>query len=226
METPAAATETNSAKSGAHTDAPAMVGSATAHDAFAAARPDGRALAIRFGAVALIIVLDLWSKAAVFASLERLDRMGDLVVDECGSAHRRYPVFGEWFTFMLSLNPGAAFGRLESVPYLLVGGRVVAGLFLIWLLLRTPRGRPWLTTAFVLVLGGALGNLYDNLLRSRDLALDRLWLDRPFMPVRDFIDVYFDVWKWHFATFNVADSCITVGAVLLILTGLRREAQR
>jgi signal peptidase II len=38
--------------------------------------------------------------------------------------------------------------------------------------------------------------------------------------VRDFIDVYFASWDWHFPTFNVADSCITVGAALLLLSGL------
>ncbi len=38
----------------------------------------------------------------------------------------------------------------------------------------------------------------------------------PFGPVRDFIDVYFSYWDWHFPTFNVADSAISVGALVLI----------
>ena len=38
--------------------------------------------------------------------------------------------------------------------------------------------------------------------------------------MRDFIDVYFYGWDWHFPTFNIADSCITVGAILLLLSGL------
>lgn len=183
--------------------------------------PGSRAVLVRLGVAALLVVLDLWSKAAAFAWIERLDRGGQLVVDACGSAHRRHPIVGEWFTFMLTLNPGAAFGQLHSIPYVLVGGRAVAVVFLVWLIVRTPRGRPWFTSALVLVLGGALGNLYDNLLRARDLELDRFYpLERyPFGPVRDFIDVYFDVWKWHFPTFNVADSCITVGAVLLLASG-------
>jgi signal peptidase II len=124
---------------------------------------------------------------------------------------------------MLSVNPGAAFGQLHTFPNLLIGGRIVAGLLLVWLLVRTPSGRPWLVTAFVLVLAGALGNLYDNLFRARDLALDRFYMENRFGPVRDFIDVYFGVWKYHFPTFNVADSCITVGAVLLLITSFRRE---
>jgi signal peptidase II len=180
----------------------------------APARAGSAAIALRFAVVGVIIALDLWSKSAVFAWLEQLDAQRALIVDECG--HRRYPLIGEWLTLMLSLNPGAAFGQLDSVPWLLVGGRCIAAGFLIWLILRTPRGKPVFTTALVLILGGALGNLYDNLLRARGLVLDGRYDDHPFGPVRDFIDVYFDVWKWHFPTFNVADSCITVGAVLLL----------
>jgi len=187
----------------------------------AAPFPGARTVAVRIAIALVLVALDLWSKAAAFEWIERLDRAGELVVDACGSAHRRQPIVGEWFTFMLNLNPGAAFGQLHSIPYLLVGGRVAAVLFVLWLIVKTPRGRPWFTGALVLVLGGALGNLYDNLLRTRDLVLDRFYpVDRfPFGPVRDFIDVYFDVWTWHFPTFNVADSCITVGAVLLIGSG-------
>ncbi|MDF1839067.1 MAG: signal peptidase II, partial [Planctomycetota bacterium] len=43
---------------------------------------------------------------------------------------------------------------------------------------------------------------------------------KPFGPVRDFIDVYFQFGSvdWHFATFNVADACISVGVVLLLIS--------
>lgn len=170
--------------------------------------------------VAALVVLDLWSKAAVFRWLEPLARRHELSYDAHG--HERYPILGEWFSFMPSLNPGAAFGKLDSVPYLLVFGRVGAALFLIWLIVRSPLRRPVFNTALLLVLAGALGNLYDNLLRARTLHLDRLYppTERPFGPVRDFIDVYFSAWDWHFWTFNVADSCITVGAILLLACGL------
>lgn len=179
------------------------------------ARASAAQLMRRLSFVALIVAADLYTKAAVFGWLEPLKRGGDLTYDQHG--HPRLPIFGEWFTFMLSTNPGAAFGQLESFPYLLVGGRILAGVFLIYLLARTPAGRGLFTAALVLVLGGALGNLYDN------LFLDLPHEGRPFGPVRDFIDVYFGVFDWHFPTFNVADSCITVGAVLLLLSGLLGE---
>jgi signal peptidase II len=185
----------------------------------AAERPSPLIVARRLAIAAMIVALDLSSKAAVFAWLEPLRREGRLVPDPCFSGHLRFPLLGDWLTLMLSLNPGAAFGQLQSVPYLLVGGRLVAVVFLVVLILRTGPRRPVFSGALVLVLGGALGNLYDNLLRVRDLDLDREYASVPFGPVRDFIDVYFSAWQWHFPTFNVADSCITVGAVLLLLSG-------
>jgi signal peptidase II len=181
----------------------------------APARPEAAALALRFLGAASIVVLDLWSKASVFAWLGRLRIEGGLVWDAHG--HPRYPLADGWLTFMLSRNPGAAFGQLESFPWFLVLGRSAAAVFLIWLLVRLPRGRPWFTAALVLVLGGALGNLYDN------LFLGVPGDGRPFGMVRDFIDVYFGAFDWHFPTFNVADSCITVGAFLLLLSSLRGE---
>jgi signal peptidase II len=120
---------------------------------------------------------------------------------------------------MLSLNPGMAWG-IDAIPApILVGGRVLAVLLLAWLLARAERGRVLMTWALALILAGAMGNLWDN------LALGNL-VSRPagapleFGKVRDFIDVYFTAWDWHFPTFNVADSCITVGAVLLLATSL------
>jgi signal peptidase II len=184
----------------------------------AAARPSVQRIAVRLSCAAVLVALDLWSKAAVFAWLEPLKRQSALVYDVHG--HPRWPLAGEWLSFMLSLNPGAAFGQLESFPYLLVAGRIGAALFLIWLIVRSPAGRKVFNLALVLVLGGALGNLYDNLFL--DLPHD----GRPFGPVRDFIDVYFGVWDWHFPTFNVADSCISVGAVLLLVSSFGAERRR
>lgn len=178
-------------------------------------RPDAAQLWTRFGWVALLVALDLWSKAAVFGWLTPLRDRGELPLHHCGLlSHPRYPLVGDWLGFMISTNPGAAFGRLGDMPYLLVGGRIVAASFLIWLILRATPRKPWVAAAFVLILGGALGNLYDNLL----LGLPHQ--GRPFGPVRDFIDVYFGFLDWHFPTFNAADSCITVGATILVLNGL------
>lgn len=189
-----------------------------------------RLIARRFAIVLTLVVLDLWSKEAAFDWLQRLSEQGQLVADPCERGHFRVPLVGDWLAFMLTLNPGAAFGQFDEFPHLLVWGHIAACLFLAWLLVRAPVGRPWHNAALLLVLAGALGNLWDNLVRARDLALDRWYVDHPYGPVRDFIDVYFHALPfvdgpWHFPTFNVADSCITVGAILLILTGFGSQQE-
>jgi len=176
-------------------------------------------MAYRLTGAAVLVVLDLWSKAAVFAWLTPLESAGELE-RTCVHGHQRMHVLGEgvnWFSFMLSKNPGAAFGGFSGYPHVLVMGRVAAVLFLIWMLWRTPRGRPWFTLALVLVLGGALGNLYDNLFLIDPNTT------HPYGEVRDFIDVYFARWSYHFPTFNIADSGITAGAALLFLTSFAKD---
>jgi signal peptidase II len=73
------------------------------------------------------------------------------------------------------------------------------------LIVRTPERRV-LCVGLALILGGALGNVIDRL---------------RFGSVVDFLD--FHALGWHFPAFNVADSAITTGAVLLILEGFMRH---
>ena len=69
-------------------------------------------------------------------------------------------------------------------------------------------GPRWTPAGLSLVLGGALGNVWDRLLRGA---------------VVDFIDVHYG--SWHWPAFNVADSAITVGAALVILAAFRGGAE-
>ena len=166
----------------------------------------------RFGAVALLVALDQWSKAAVF-------RLLDPSVD--GHSLPR-PVLGDWLALCTSCNPGAAFGQLYQFPRTLVIGRALAVLFLGWLLLSAePRPRIPLV-AMTLVLAGALGNLIDNLWTGCPVR------GHPFLGVRDFIDVWYQPFLGidkHFPAFNVADSCITVGACIWILSGFLKRPE-
>ncbi len=105
--------------------------------------------------------------------------------------------------FTLSYNPGAAWGFLANAGgwqrwFLSLLSASVCLFLLLWLW-RQPT-RPLLCCALALVLGGAAGNLWD-----------RCWSGF----VIDFIDCYWRNWRWP--TFNIADSAITIGAILLIL---------
>lgn len=186
--------------------APAAQAPAAGHECVAP-----KTLITRLSVVIALVVADLWSKSAVFAWLADQP-------DATCHYHRtpRRELIGDWLAFMLSWNPGMAWGFDKLPPWLLVGGRVIAVCFLAWLVARTPSTRRLLTIALVLILAGALGNLYDNFFEPRKL-------DATFGEVRDFIDVYFTTWDWHFPTFNVADSCISVGAVLLFASSFAKD---
>ena len=179
---------------------------------------EGRGLPwLRFACVGLLVALDLWSKHAVFAWLSQpMQALVDSGVEYWTTeqlAAWRYPLLGDFLGFLLSENKGAAWGLGDSVPWVLVGARIAASIVLVVLLWRAPAGQPWTRAALVLILAGALGNLWDNLTRSPPPG-------HPFGAVRDFIHVYFESFGYHFPTFNVADSCITVGAAILIVGGL------
>lgn len=109
-----------------------------------------------------------------------------------------------FLNFSLRFNTGAAFSFLSSVGgwqiYLLSGIAIAVSVgLLIWLYRLSEK--EWLTgICLSLILGGALGNLIDRL---------------RFGFVVDFID--FHIRTWHFATFNVADSAVSIGAVVLVL---------
>jgi signal peptidase II len=170
----------------------------------------------RFAPLPLIVLADLWSKSAVFGAFEA-GRV-EIEYDACG--HERVPLLGDWLALMLATNRGMAFSWLENVPWILVCGRIAAVILIAWLLWRARPDQRLFRVALVCVLGGALGNLHDNLLLEPPS-------DHPLGEVRDFIDVYVPAignfgpfHNGHFPTFNVADSFITVGAVLMLLTSV------
>ncbi len=118
------------------------------------------------------------------------------------------------FNFTLLYNRGAAFSFLSDAGgwqrWFFVTVSLLASIALVIWLSRLQRQQRRLALALALVLGGALGNL-----------IDRLWLGH----VVDFIQLYYR--HWYYPAFNIADSAITIGAVLLIWDSLRarREAR-
>ncbi len=78
----------------------------------------------------------------------------------------------------------------------------------IWLV-RLAKSERVTAAALALVIGGAIGNLIDRVLTGR---------------VVDFIDFYVN--NWHWPAFNIADSAITLGIVLLLATGFREELRK
>ena len=140
----------------------------------------------------VVIALDQWTKWLVLRELVPYDP---------------HPVIPHVLNWTLAFNTGAAFSFLAGGSgwqvwlFGILAVAVSAGL-IVWLV-RVPRGE-WRTALPVaLIIGGALGNLIDRVLRGQ---------------VTDFIQVYWRAWSWP--AFNVADSAICVGAVALIAFSL------
>lgn len=138
--------------------------------------------------------------------LDQLTKLWALhALQPAGMPHPVIPGFLNW---TLAFNTGAAFSFLAESDgwqrwFFVALALIISGALVVWLA-RTAR-RDWRTALpLALVVGGALGNLVDRLHAAQ---------------VTDFIQVYYR--QWSYPVFNVADCGITVGAVMLILFGLR-----
>jgi signal peptidase II len=150
--------------------------------------PERRQTVALYGLALLVVVLDQGSKSLALSALDYA---------------RPVPVFS-WFNLTLHYNEGAAFSFLSTAGgwqrwFFTALALGVSALLVAWLW-RLSKTQRLLGVALALVLGGALGN-----------AVDRVLLGH----VVDFISVHYA--GRYFPTFNLADSAISVGAVLLLL---------
>ena len=145
--------------------------------------------ALRWYALAVVLILlDQHTKALASGALE----------------YARPQAVFSWFNLTLQHNSGAAFSFLSDAGgwqrYFFSGIAVVISTVLIVWLYRMPRGQWLLALSLALILGGALGNLWDRLTLGY---------------VVDFISVHYG--PYYFPAFNLADSAITVGAACMLL---------
>ncbi|MEQ8801558.1 signal peptidase II [Haliea sp.] len=139
----------------------------------------------------LIIVLDQLAKGMAEQYLE----------------YGRPLVLTSWFNLTLQYNPGAAFSFLSDAGgwqrYFFSAIAVMISAILVVWLYRLPATQRLLPLSLALILGGAIGNLWDRVVLGH---------------VVDFISVHYG--GYFFPAFNIADSAITVGAALMILDSL------
>ena len=153
-----------------------------------------RTVRIHCGIALLIVIVDQVTKWLILSTLE---------------PYSSTAVTG-FFNLVLVYNRGAAFGFLANSNFdvnlfFLIANFVV--LLVLFIALRTlcpPRSQS--ATAIWLIIGGAIGNMIDRLVHGH---------------VIDFLDFHYA--GWHYSAFNVADSAITIGAILLAMEmlGLR-----
>jgi signal peptidase II len=143
----------------------------------------------------LVIALDLGTKALATAMLTYAEPVAVMPM----------------FNFTLLHNTGAAFSFLAGADgwqrwFFVALATVVSVVLVIWLK-NLKREETWTAIAIALILGGAIGNVYDRVVHGY---------------VVDFLHVYWQ--NWHFPAFNIADTAITIGAGMMILDIFRKPA--
>src|SRR5215471_7197720 len=148
------------------------------------------ARAIHFLLALLVVLLDRWTKRLVAARI---------------AMYAHVQIIPEFFRITHTENTGAAFSLFADSPshwksVLLIGFSILAMIVVSILLWKQERALTMTGTALSLILGGAVGNLWDRVASGR---------------VIDFLDVYYK--SYHWPVFNLADSCIVIGASLLVM---------
>ena len=148
---------------------------------------------VSLGLAFIILVLDLVTKRWVESSL---------------SYGEQIPLTG-FFNLVLTYNAGAAFSILSEASgwqrWFLSSIATGASILIIYLLYRHATNKMF-CLALSLILGGALGNLWDRITLGH---------------VVDFLDFY--IGNYHWPAFNIADSAIFIGAALLIIDSFRQK---
>ena len=143
----------------------------------------------------------LWLSFGVLAA----DRATKFAIEQYTSEFFRFPVFSDIVILVHNQNPGIAFGVFSNssspwlAPLLLVSSALVIAL-LVWLLATGRAGGSLAHAGLALILGGAAGNALDRLIHGG---------------VTDFLEVRLGTYRWP--AFNVADSAISIGAVLVLV---------
>ena len=136
----------------------------------------------------LVVILDQVSKSAITGSMHLFESI---------------PIM-PFFKLTYVHNTGAAFSFLSEAGgwqrwFFAALALVISGIIAVWLA-RLKHHETLLAVALSLVLGGAIGNLIDRLVYGY---------------VIDFLDVYYQTWHWP--AFNIADSAITLGVILMLV---------
>lgn len=141
----------------------------------------------------------------IIASVLAADQATKHAIEKYTSADYLHVVFPGILNLIHTHNPGVAFSlfadsRSPAVRFMLLAFSIAVIIFLFWLLAAERAGGRMGQIGMAMILGGALGNVFDRLTQRG---------------VTDFIDLH--IQSHHWPTFNVADSAIVIGAALVLL---------
>lgn len=146
-------------------------------------------------------------------ALVALDQATKYIIARTVDLYESITVIPGFFNITRIHNKGAIFGTFSQannklVFALLTAASIAALALVVYYFFKTPAADKLMKVALTLIMAGALGNQFDRLIRGH---------------VIDFLDFY--VGKAHWPFFNAADSCITIGACLMLVILFRRKPE-
>jgi len=149
----------------------------------------------------------------IMIALVALDQATKHIIARTVDLYESVPVIPGFFNITRIHNKGAIFGAFSQannklVFALLTAASLAALALVVYYFFKTPSADKFMKVALTLIAAGALGNQFDRLIRGH---------------VIDFLDFY--VGKAHWPFFNAADSCITIGACLMLVILFRRKPE-
>jgi len=149
----------------------------------------------------------------IMIALVALDQATKYIIARTVDLYASVTVIPGFFNITRIHNKGAIFGTFSQTNNKLVFALLTAASFaalalVVYFFFKTPSGDQLMKVALTLIAAGAIGNQFDRLIRGH---------------VIDFLDFY--VGKAHWPFFNAADSCITIGACLMLVILFRRKPE-
>jgi signal peptidase II len=138
-----------------------------------------------------------------------IDQISKWIVRAAMEIGEKITIIENFFYLTSHRNSGAAWGILEGrmIFFYIITVLVVIGV--IYYMQKYAKNDPMLATGLSLFLGGAIGNFIDRLI---------------FQEVTDFLD--FNLFGYNFPIFNIADSSLTIGVVIIIIATIMEERQK
>lgn len=150
---------------------------------------------IYYAIAAVIIAADQFTKWLVLQNME----IGE-----------RIPVIEPYLGWLSHRNRGAAWGVLEGQMWLFAVITIAVIVGILYYFHKHAKGQPLFQLSLMVILGGAIGNFVDRMLRGE---------------VVDFVDVLIPVINYDFPIFNIADAALTIGVILMIVFVIYDEKQ-
>lgn len=144
--------------------------------------------------------------ALLAALIDRVTKL--LAVSVLRDGGQSIVIIPDWFSFTYAENLGIAFGVRLLPPAGLLLMTIIISAGVIWYVWKSENRNPLFITAFGLILGGGAGNLIDRIMLGH--VVDFIYFDLYHGTI---FGIPLDLWP----IFNIADSCISVGAALLVL---------